>query len=308
MHFKNIKTTKFVNPKNIIFTIILLKPILNAVLSNKIDKKTASEVLNSSSSQRFKRSNDGNHEEEKLPDYQRECVEEECGYLEIQEIIKNEEWPGRNELFKKMYNPAYIGDKTKTNINVPVYSLNDNKDEFIKQAIKDLNNILHRGCDYYHPMQKEFYSKNYFAVDEDIRLCDEYSACNQTKKTKECRCAESQGLYIRKGKYCEECHENCYLYGGTCKVNKQKSEYFCQCPKLTIITTKGEPISDKTKFFTEHTKSGFCEKPTDYCGNYNSECDKTTQCVSTFSGYECKCRDNLVPDGPYKGLGLGDFL
>ena len=132
--------------------------IVNTVIDNTgydinehktiVDKIYANQFL-SSPQNRAKRSNDGLFEEDQRPDYQRECVEEDCNYLEMYEIVIKE-WPGRDELFKKMYNPAYIGDKTKTNINIPVHSLNDNRDEFLKQAIKDLENIVYNSCEYYH--------------------------------------------------------------------------------------------------------------------------------------------------------------
>ena len=298
------------------FFSILSKP----VLSNKINKKSANQFLNSP--KRPKRSNEGYYEEEESPNYERECVEEDCNHLEIREII-TKDWPGRKELFRKMYGPTVNAGNiqatyrqhvaktiwiptpmAKTNINKPVFTLENNAEEFYKQASKDLNNIVNEPCKFYHPMQKDFYNNDYFTVDQDIGLCDEASTCTTvSEKTKNCQCKKSQGLHIRKGKFCEECHEDCYASGGSCQLNEENTadpEWSCQCPKLKTETTEGIIKVDEFKFFSEHTTFGFCSKPIDYCGNHMSNCDEeTTKCQNTNDGYRCICKEEYVPDGDY---------
>ena len=277
---------------------IFLEPVhSNEIISNQ----SANQFLNSHPN-RPKRSNDGLFEEDQDPNYQRECVEEDCSYLEINEII-TKKWTGREELFREMYDPALIA---KTNINKPVFTIDNNEEEFYKQAITDLNNILYEPCKYYHPMQKDFYSKDYFTAGQDIRLCDQASICttvSNKKKTKNCQCKKSQDLHIRKGNFCEECHEDCYVSGGSCQLNEENPadpEWSCQCPKLNITTTNGIVKVDKFKIYSEHSKFGFCSKPIDYCGNYMSNCDdETTECENTHDGYRCSCREKYVPDGEY---------
>ena len=309
-------------------SIFQLEQQIKPVDSFKINKKSANQFLKNHV-KRVKRNNDGHNEEEApgraIPNYERECVEENCDYNEINEIV-SKKWLGREELLDELYHPTRTENREKekktkkTNIPPPIYTKENNPAEYYKQATKDLNNMLHKGCDYYHPMQKAFYNTNTFADNEDIRLCDDYGTqnCHINGKIKTCQCKRHRNsfLHIRKGRYCEACHENCFLNYGHCKRNEDKSEYDCDCPKLRIITTNGTELVDDTKYSWEHKYSwthvdgtisrrrvrDFCaRKVVDYCVEGRDLCyHDSTICESMENGYKCSCKYGYVADGEYK--------
>ena len=305
----------------IISTILLPERCIKPVVSFKINKESANQFLKDDS-QRMKRNNDGFNEEKDpnraMPNYERECVEENCDYNEIKEIVIKD-WPGRDNLLKKLYDPTQNKSKKQTNISPPIYTKKNNPTEYYKQATKDLRNILQKGCEYYHPLQKAFYNTYSFAENEDIKLCDDYGTenCHVNGKTKTCHCKKyrNSDLNIRKGRYCEECHEDCFNNNGQCKKNQETREYYCDCPKLRIIATDGTEVIDESKYSWEHQMSlsnydgvvsrprvmNFCSlKVADFCGNLRDSCvPESTNCENIRNGYKCSCRDGYVPDEVY---------